>query len=215
LGVGFYVSIVGGKQGKFKGESAKGGRANAIEGLAFHYEVATPRDTATGMATGKRQHGAVSLVKRWDAASPQLYQAALQNEILSSVLFEFLRVNAEGNEEVFESIKLTNAAVTSFKQHVQSDQAQTQELEEITFTFNAIQFEASKTLVADSWKSNQVVAVSVGEAAAAAPAGAAAIEQKVTRAAGAVLGEPIRVSAPDSVLLEQPLAPVTLNRLRR
>ena len=31
-----------------------------------------PRDSASGMPTGKRQHGVVTIIKEWDAASPQM-----------------------------------------------------------------------------------------------------------------------------------------------
>jgi hypothetical protein len=34
--------------------------------------VLTPRDSASGMPTGKRQHGAITIVKEWGPASPQL-----------------------------------------------------------------------------------------------------------------------------------------------
>ena len=36
------------------------------------YKVRGPRDAASGMASGKRQHGPVTFVKEWGAATPQL-----------------------------------------------------------------------------------------------------------------------------------------------
>ena len=36
------------------------------------YKVRGPRDAASGMASGKRQHGSVTFVKEWGAATPQL-----------------------------------------------------------------------------------------------------------------------------------------------
>ena len=36
------------------------------------YQVKGPRDSATGMATGKRMHKPFTIVKEWGAASPQL-----------------------------------------------------------------------------------------------------------------------------------------------
>ncbi len=36
------------------------------------YTVKGPRDSASGQATGKRQHGPVTFVKEWGAATPQL-----------------------------------------------------------------------------------------------------------------------------------------------
>ena len=36
------------------------------------YQVKGPRDAASGQASGKRQHGPVTFVKEWGAATPQL-----------------------------------------------------------------------------------------------------------------------------------------------
>ena len=37
-----------------------------------HYTVKSPRDSASGMASGKRTHHPVTFVKEWGAATPQL-----------------------------------------------------------------------------------------------------------------------------------------------
>lgn len=39
---------------------------------AAHYTVKSPRDSATGMASGKRTHHPITFVKEWGAATPQL-----------------------------------------------------------------------------------------------------------------------------------------------
>ena len=36
------------------------------------YDVKSPRDSASGLPTGKRQHGTVTIVKEWSASSPML-----------------------------------------------------------------------------------------------------------------------------------------------
>jgi hypothetical protein len=43
--------------------------------------VVSPRDMATGMATGKRQYAPVKIVKEWGAASPQLSKIKPQYDI--------------------------------------------------------------------------------------------------------------------------------------
>jgi hypothetical protein len=45
------------------------------------YEVKSPRDAATGMPTGKRQHGSITIVKEWGAASPELSKIKPQYDI--------------------------------------------------------------------------------------------------------------------------------------
>lgn len=39
---------------------------------AAHYNVKSPRDSASGMASGKRTHHPVTFVKEWGPATPQL-----------------------------------------------------------------------------------------------------------------------------------------------
>lgn len=39
---------------------------------AARHAVVTAREASSGMATGKRQHGAITITKEWGAASPQL-----------------------------------------------------------------------------------------------------------------------------------------------
>ncbi|HKA11260.1 MAG TPA: type VI secretion system tube protein TssD [Candidatus Dormibacteraeota bacterium] len=150
----FYVSIQGAKQGKFKGEGAHAHK-NVIPAHSFSYEVISPRDVATGQATGKRQHSPVTISKEWGAASPQLFQAAVTNEPLQSVLFEFPVTDARGVEVVHHTIKLTNASVASYKMYTaeHATSGHTFELEDVSFTFQKIQIEdlAGKTAAADDW----------------------------------------------------------------
>jgi type VI secretion system secreted protein Hcp len=147
----FYVSIVGRRQGKFNAEGGFG----KIKGLAFHYEVTAPRDSASGQATGKRQHSPVTFVKEWGASSPQLLTAAVDNELLDSVLFEFIETNPAGEEFVYHTIKLTNASVASIKQDAKAAAGghDLQDLEEISIVFQSIEMANldGKTTAADSW----------------------------------------------------------------
>lgn len=153
----FYVTIDGTKQGKFKGENATGANRDKLVGLAIDYALQSPRDLATGMASGKRQHKPVCFVKELGAASPQLFQAITQNEVLKTVLFEFVRPGAEGTADIFHTIKLTNATVSSLKDYTGvapgrgPQDART--LEEACFTFQKIEIEnkTGKTTAADDW----------------------------------------------------------------
>jgi hypothetical protein len=43
--------------------------------------VVSPRDSATGMATGRRQYAPVKIIKEWGAASPQLSKMKPQYDI--------------------------------------------------------------------------------------------------------------------------------------
>jgi type VI secretion system secreted protein Hcp len=159
----FDVTIEGTKQGRFKGERGKGDK---IAGLAFHYDVKSPRDAATGMASGKRQHGAITFTKAIDSASPQIFQALIGNEVLKSVLFEFRSTNANGEEMVFYQMTLTNASIGEVEQYAgapglvttteakHSGASDSSPLEDVSLTFQKIevQSQVGKTMAMDDWR---------------------------------------------------------------
>jgi type VI secretion system secreted protein Hcp len=159
----FYVTIDGAKQGHFKGSAAadgseKAGSKDKISGIRFRYEVSSPRDTATGQVSGKRQHKPVTFTKRWDAASPQILSALYTNEVLKSVLFEFVRTDAQGAEEIFHTVKLVNAAVSAVGSYVDltdasGDPYDANEMEDVTLAFQRIEVESRSggTMAADDW----------------------------------------------------------------
>lgn len=153
----FYVTIEGTKQGKFKGESVREAHKEKMAGLAFHYECISPRDMATGQASGKRQHKPVVFTKEWGAASPQIFQALCTNEVLKSVLFEFVRTTADGTEEIYHTVKLSNATIASVNQEVaqtaEGQRFDTHELERIALSFQRIEIEnkTGKTMATDDW----------------------------------------------------------------
>lgn len=155
-GYEIYVTIEGAKQGKLRGESTREAHKDKLTALGFSYGVSSPRDVASGMATGKRQHMPVTFVKKWGAATPQLFQAAVTNEVLKTVLFEFVQTNTEGEEEIFHTVKLTNAAISKIEQTAGQLRTITpsdaMDLETISLRFQAIEMEnkIGKTSASDS-----------------------------------------------------------------
>src|SRR5215472_464779 len=96
-----HVSIKGKKQGQFKGEGIQDKRKDKwIPVLSFAQEVVSPRDLATGQASGKRQWKPVKITKEWGAADPQIFAACVTNEVLPEVVFEFTKTNPSGEEYV-------------------------------------------------------------------------------------------------------------------
>jgi hypothetical protein len=71
-----YIVVKGTKQGQVKGEVMQSPPAVQPE-LQFTYAAQSPRDIATGQASGKRQWKPVKVIKEWGSASPQLGQAEL------------------------------------------------------------------------------------------------------------------------------------------
>jgi type VI secretion system secreted protein Hcp len=155
-GGNFFITITG-KTTKFKGESIDPNHKDDLEGLAYSYEVKSPRDLATGQASGKRQHGAITITKEWGAASPQLFNALVKNEQLSTVVFTFMTTDqTTGGQIPYYKVTLTNATIAqihSFKDLTYQREYSTKELESVSFTFQKIQVESltGKTTASDNW----------------------------------------------------------------
>lgn len=161
----FYVKIEGTTQGAFKGESQREKRAEWLTGLSFAHQIQSPRDVATGLPSGKRQHGPLTFTKEWGPATPQIMQALCTNEVLPKVSFEFMHTNATGVEEVYYKITLTNATIAKVvyntgAQGASESSARTtaaydsMEVEEVSLTYQKIEHEntVASTMAVDDWK---------------------------------------------------------------
>jgi type VI secretion system secreted protein Hcp len=98
------VMATGAKQGVFS--------QTPIPVSAVSHEVISPRDPASGLPTGKRQHKPITITAEWGATTPLFLNALVNNETLTSVLIGLLR---NGNQVA--TIKLTNASVSDYVQH--------------------------------------------------------------------------------------------------
>ena len=148
------VTIEGEKQGKFKGSSNVKGREDAIEISKYRLAAKSPRDTASGQASGKRQYQAISFKKAIDAASPQFMQAMTTNEKLKSVTFQFYATSADtGKEGVYQTVTLTNASVSSWVQDFEGEEGSGEDMETVELVFEDITLESNigKTSARDSW----------------------------------------------------------------
>jgi type VI secretion system secreted protein Hcp len=160
----FYVSIDATKQGKLKGESLREAHKDKMTGLSYAHDIQAPRDVATGLASGKRQHGPIKFSKEWGPASPQLFQALVTNEILKTVKFEFIHTTPEGIEEVYYTIELQNATISRIDYMTgaglesagtakHTSAYDTHELEEVSLTYKKITAShlPGKTSASDDW----------------------------------------------------------------
>jgi type VI secretion system Hcp family effector len=76
--------------------------------------------------------------------------AAVTNEVLTEVNFEFMKPGPQGAEAVYQTVKLTEATVSSFKRYTghagetgsttRHTAADVQNLEDICFSFRKIEF---------------------------------------------------------------------------
>jgi type VI secretion system secreted protein Hcp len=110
-----YLKLKGARQGDIKGSVTQKGRENSILIVATDHLILSPRDAATGQATGKRQHQPIVFTKEIDAATPLLHEAMVSNEIIREAGLDFWRPEATGREVLFYRVLLTDAYITSIK----------------------------------------------------------------------------------------------------
>jgi type VI secretion system secreted protein Hcp len=146
-----YVAIEGSKQGKFKGSTHIKGREDAIAISNYRLSVSAPHDVASGQASGKRQYQAISFKKDVDAASPQFMQALTSNEVLKTVTIQFYKASANGDEQLYQTVKLENATLKSWTQDFEDDH----DLETVELVFEKITLDSDTggTSAADQWRS--------------------------------------------------------------
>jgi type VI secretion system secreted protein Hcp len=160
------ITVQAQKQGLFRGEIAlKYGNAKAegrTELLDVRYEMESPRDPATGFASGRRVHKPLTIVKHFGPSSPQYLQALSTNETLPQVLIEGFNADRQGQLRPAFTIKLINASVSHVDSRVaptpnpagRSGAATADDMQEvIQFTYQGIEVSSQigKTMFADSW----------------------------------------------------------------
>ena len=155
-----YLKIKAGRQGQIEGSVTQPGREGSMLVLASAHEIVSPRDPASGLPTGKRQHKPFTITKPIDKATPLLLQALVTNETLTEVVINYWRPAGNGQEQQYFTITLTNASIAShsIKQlptYVPAN-ASVPELEEISFTYQKITW---------TWTSGGVTATDSWEAA--------------------------------------------------
>jgi type VI secretion system secreted protein Hcp len=149
-----YMTVKGQKSGNIQGGSQAKGHEGSIEVLGFDYGVSSPRDAATGQASGKRIHKPLIITKELDKSSPILFQALVTNEVLPEVNFQFTHAGADGKEIQYYTIKLTNATISEIHQ---SDQGKNgaRPYEQVSFVFQKIELDWNDppVVAVDDWSS--------------------------------------------------------------
>src|SRR5271170_8515231 len=108
-----YLTLKGQKQGDIQGGVTQKGREHSILVHSFSHEIISPRDPASGLPTGKREHHPVHILKEIDQSSPPLWTALVNNENLVTWQLKFWAPSATGVETQIYTITLTNASIAS------------------------------------------------------------------------------------------------------
>src|SRR4051812_16067712 len=115
-----YLKVEGAKSGKVKGpmqDRSDEKKNGSIALLAVEHGIVSPRDVSTGLATGKRQHRAITVTKEADYTSPLFYQFVTTNELLITADVLFYGVGTQtglnaGRETMLYKISLKDASVS-------------------------------------------------------------------------------------------------------
>ena len=112
------MTLDGQAQGKFKPESNRSGHSDKTEVLGYIMEVKSPRDVATGQASGKKQYQPIIIWKASGASSPQFFKAVTTNEIIKKLKFEFYKPDDvfKTTEGLYYTIELENATISGYRQ---------------------------------------------------------------------------------------------------
>lgn len=137
-----YLTVKGQKQGAFNGPVTQAGRAGTILVHSFDNEIVSPRDPATGQATGKRQHSPIVILKEIDKTSPLFWAALVTNETLTTWELDIYGPNVAGVETKIYTIALTNASTASVEQSMLDNETAANAglplQEEISFSYQKI-----------------------------------------------------------------------------
>lgn len=157
-----YLTLKGQTQGEIKGSVVQKGREGKIMIIAVSHDVHSPRDLASGLPTGRRQHKPLVITKELDQSSPALYTALVNNEVLTKFELQFWtpKVTSRsggGLEQQHYTIILTNAQICDIKfamlNNKNPELVRYAEYEEISFTYQKIEWvwqQGNKT-ASDDW----------------------------------------------------------------
>ena len=157
-----YLRLTGETQGKIEGSVNQRGRRGSMMVIGFEHEVISPRDSASGQPTGKRQHKPLTITKEIDKASPLLMQAMVTNENLTEVSIQFWQPSKKRKEIMHFVISLSNASISGIRQEMLNNKypenMQHKEREHISFCYQKIEWlhVKSGTTSEDDWDAPMV-----------------------------------------------------------
>ncbi|QEL66319.1 type VI secretion system secreted protein Hcp [Oryzomicrobium terrae] len=152
-----YLSLEGQNQGPIDGSVLVRGHEGKILVQAADHTIEIPKSPQTGLPTGKRIHGPLTLTKEIDKSSPKLFQALTSGEQMSKVVLEYYRISPKGTEEKYYKVQLENAIITSIRAWVPNclglDTRQMGHMEDVSFTYEKITWtwEPDGIEAEDSW----------------------------------------------------------------
>ena len=116
----------------------------------FATGVKSPRDAASGLATGKRQHKPFTISKPIDAMSASLLPKLLGNQTLGDVTVELQRPDAKGNLATYATYTYKKAFVSAIDHSGAAGSAPAENLE---LVFQSVEVKVGPSVASDTWAS--------------------------------------------------------------
>lgn len=124
------------------GEMTQAGREGWFEIYGWNHEVVSPRDAASGLPTGKRQHKPFRVVLLHSDGIVQLIKAMVDNTSITKATISLWKADSSGLEQKYFQYELQNVRVTSVRpwQPNKADRAAADypQMVEIAFTYQKI-----------------------------------------------------------------------------
>ncbi len=157
-----YMRLTGESQAEIKGSVTQTGREDSIMIIGFAHEVVSPRDAASGLPTGKRQHKPITVTKEIDKATPLLMNVLTNNENIKDWELRFWQPSKSGKEVQFYTIQLMNASVAGIRSEMLNNKypenMQHKEREHISFCYQKViwTYEDGGITAEDDWEAPNV-----------------------------------------------------------
>ena len=137
-----YLWLKSTAQGEIRGSVTQAGREGSIMVIAANHQVTSPRDAASGLPSGKRQHAPFTITKEVDVSSPLLYRALANDENIEQWKLDFWRPSRSGKEFQFYTVELLNASISEIRFEMLNNQypenMQHREREHVSFCYQKI-----------------------------------------------------------------------------
>lgn len=137
-----FIKIKASKQGDIAGAVTEKGREGAIKVISFQNENLSPRDAASGQATGKRQHKPITITKVYDKSSPQLLTAFNTQENLPEVSLKVFGSGKTCPNGLCYTIELKDVVISGLTTTT-SDKGE--KTETISFSFQKIEWKYNES----------------------------------------------------------------------
>ncbi len=153
-----HMEVTGKNQGKIDGSCDMEGREATILVYGMDHSIYIPRDPQSGLPSGKRIHGPITVEKETDKSSPMLKQALCSGEQLSEVVIKKYRIDPTGSEEHYYTITLEDAIIVEIQPYMPlaflPENESYRHMEKVSFTYSKIKWkhEIDGIESEDSWK---------------------------------------------------------------